>query len=235
MQNAGLCESQAGIMISGRNNYNLRYADDTTLMAESKETKESLDESERGKWKSWLKTQHSEYADHGIWSHLFMAIDEEKLETMTDFIFLGSKITEDGDCSHEIKRHLLLGRKTVTSIDSIWKSRDVTLLTKIHLVKGMVFPVLMYECEIWTIKKAEQHRIDSFELWCKRRLLRVAWTALRSVSPKGNQSWIFSFSFSFGSLMWRTDSLEKIWMLWKTEGKRKRRQQRMRWLVKITG
>ena len=107
-------------------------------------------------------------------------IDWETMETVTDFIFLGSKITTDSDCSHEIKRHLLLGRKTMTTLDSIIKSRDITLLTKVHLVKGMVFPVVMYRCESWTIKKAECQRTDVFELWCWRRLLRVPWTARRS-------------------------------------------------------
>ena len=106
-------------------------------------------------------------------------IDEETKEIATDFIFLGSKITADGDCSHEIKRHLLLGRKAMTNLDSILKSRDITLLTKVHIVKTMVFPVFMYGCESWTIKKAEHRRIDAFELWCWRRLLRVPWTARR--------------------------------------------------------
>ena len=110
------------------------------------------------------------------------------METVADFIFLGSRITADGDCSHEIKRHLLLGRKVMTNLDSILKSTDITLSTKIHLVKAMVFPVVMYGCESWTIKKAERRRIDGFELWYWRRLLRVPWTARRSVNPKGNQS-----------------------------------------------
>ena len=117
-------------------------------------------------------------------------IDRETMETVTGFIFLGSKITADGDCSHKIERHLLLGRKAMTKIDSILKSRDITLLTKIRLVKAMVFPVVMYKCESWTIKKAECRRIDAFELWCWRRLLRVPWTARRSnqsIKPKGNQ------------------------------------------------
>ena len=107
-------------------------------------------------------------------------MDGEKMETVTDFIFLGSKITADGDCSHEIKRHLLLRRRAMTNLDSILKSRDITLLTKVHLVKAMVFPVVTYGCESWTIKKAERRRIDAFELWCRRRLLRVPWTARRS-------------------------------------------------------
>ena len=117
-----------------------------------------------------------------------MQIDGETVETVADFIFLGSKITADGDCSHEIKRHLLLGRKVMTGLDSILKSRDITLPTKVHLVKAMVFPVVMYGCESWTVKKAEPRRIDAFELWCWRGLLRVPWTTRRSVNPKGNQS-----------------------------------------------
>ena len=110
-------------------------------------------------------------------------IDEETMETVRDFIFLGSKITADGDCSHEIKRCLLLGRKAMTNLDSLLKSRDITLPTKVHLVKAVVFPVVMYECESWTLKKAEHRRIDAFELWCRRRLLRVPWTARRSNQP----------------------------------------------------
>ena len=130
--------------------------------------------------KSWLKTQHSENYDHGIWSHHFMANRWETMETVRDFIFLGSKITEDGDCSHEIKRHLLLGRIPMIILDSVLKSRDITLLAKVHQVKAMVFPVVMYGCESWTIKKAEHRRVNAFELWCWRRLLRVPWTARRS-------------------------------------------------------
>ena len=136
-----------------------------------------LDEGERGEGKSWLKTQHSKY--YGIQSHHFMAYTEGKMETVRDFIFLGSKITADGDCSHEIKRCLLLGRKAMSNLDSIFKSRDITLPTKVRLVKAMVFPVVMYVYENWTIKK-DEHRIDVFELWCWRRLLRVPWTARRS-------------------------------------------------------
>ena len=123
-------------------------------------TKESLDEGERGEWKRWLEIQHSKNKDHGIQSHW------ETVETVSDFIFLGSKITADGDCSHEIKRRLLLGRKVMTNLDSMLKSRDITLPTKVHLVKGMVFPVVMYGCDGWTIKKAECRRIDAFEVWC---------------------------------------------------------------------
>ena len=126
MRNAGLEEAQAGIKIARRNINNLRYSDDTTLMAEWRGTKNPLDESESGEWKSWPKAQHSENKDHGIWSHLFMQIDGEIVETVSDFIFLGSKITADGDCSHEIKRRLLLGRKVMANQDSIFKSRDIT-------------------------------------------------------------------------------------------------------------
>ena len=127
-----------------------------------------------------------------------------------DFIFLGSKITADGDCSHKIKRHFLLGRKVMTNLDSVLKSRDITLPTQVHLVKAMVFPVVMYGCESWTIKKAECWRIDAFELWCWRRLLGVPWTARRSVSPKGNQLWIF---------IGRTDAEAKPPILWPADTK----------------
>ena len=137
-------------------------------------------ESERGEWKSWLKAQHSEKEDHGIRSHQLMGSRWETVETMSDFILGGLKITADGDCRHEIKRCLLLGRKVMTNLESIFKSRDITLPTKVCLVKTMVFPVVMYGCECWTVKKAERRRIDAFELWCWRRLLRVPWTARRS-------------------------------------------------------
>ena len=143
-------------------------------------TKKPLDESERGERKSWLKAQHSENEDHGILSHYSMGIDGETVETVSDFILGGSKTTADGDSSHEIKRRLLLGRKVMTNRDSIFKSRDITLPTKVLLVKAMVFPVVMYGCESWTVKKAECRRIDAFQLWCWSRLLRVPWTARRS-------------------------------------------------------
>ena len=162
---------------------------------------------------------------------------------MADFIFWGSKITEDGDCSHEIKRCLLLGRKVMTNLDSILKSRGITLPTKVHLVKAMVFPVVMYRCDSWTIKKAECRRTDVFELWCWRRLLRVFWTTERS-----NQSILKEISpgcsleglmlklklQSFGHLMLTADSFEKTLVLGKIEGRRRRGQQRMRWLDGIT-
>ena len=165
------------------------------------------------------------------------------METVRNFIFLGSKITADGDCSHEIKRHLLLGRKTMTNLDSILKSRDITLPTKVHLVKAMVFPVVTYGCESWTIKKAECQIIDAFELWCWRRLLRVPWTArksnqsiLREISPEYSLEGLMLKlkPQCFGHLMRRTNSMEKTLMLEKTEGGRRRGPQRMRWLSGIT-
>ena len=130
--------------------------------------------------KSWLKAQHSENEDHGIWSHHFMGNRWGDSGNSVRVYILGSKTTADGDCSCEIKRCLLLGRKVITNLDSIFKSRDITLPTKVHLVKAMVFPVVMYGCESWSVKKAEHQRIDAFELWCWRRLLRVPWTAGRS-------------------------------------------------------
>ena len=170
-------------------------------------------------------------------------IDGETVETVADFVFLGSKITADGDWSHEIKRCLLLGRKVMTNLDSIFKSRDITLSTKVHLVKAMVFPVVMYGCESWTINKAEHWRMDAFELWCWRRLLRVPWTAwrinqsiLKEISPECSLvGLMLKLKLqSFGHLMRRTDSLEKILMLGKIEGRRWRGRQRMRWLDSIT-
>ena len=163
-------------------------------------------------------------------------IDGETMETVTNFIFLGSKITADGDCSHEIKRCLLLGRKAMTNLDSILKKRDITLPTKVNLVKAMVFPVVMYGCESWIIKKAEHLKIDAFELWCCRRLLRVPWTARRSnqsilkeISPEYSlEGLMLKLKLPyFGHLIWRTDSFEKTLMLAKIEGER-RGQQRMR-------
>ena len=159
-------------------------------------------------------------------------------ETVADFIFLGSIITADGDCSHEIKRCLLLGRKVMTNLNSILKSRDITLSTKVCLVKAMIFPVVVYKCESWIIKKAECQRIDAFELWCWRRLLRVPWTARRSnqsilkISPGCSlEGLMLKLKFQcFGHLMWRADSFEKTLMLGKIEGRRRRGRQRMRWL-----
>ena len=165
------------------------------------------------------------------------------MKTVRDFIFFGSKITADGDCSHEIKRHLILGRKAMTNLDSILNSKDITLPTKVHLVKPMVFSVVMYGCERWTIKKAECQRIHAFELWCWRRLLRVPWTArrfnqyiLKEISPGCSlEGLMLKLKLQyFGHLMRRVDSLEKTMMLGKIEGKRRRGWQRMRWLDGIT-
>ena len=232
MRNAGLDEAQAGIKIAGRTINNLRYADDTTLMAECEAELKSLltkvkEESEKvGLKLNIQKTKIMASSPITSWE-----IDGETVETVSDFILGGSKITEGGDCSHEIKRHLLLGRKVMTNLDSILKSRDSTLPTKVHLVKAMVFPEVMYGCECWTVKKAEHRRIDAFELWCWRRLLRVPWTARRS-----NQSIVKEISPGislegmmlklklqyFGHLMRRVDSLEKTLMLGGIGGRRRR-------------
>ena len=181
MRNAGLEETQAGIKIAGRNINNLRYADDTTLMAEREEKL-------KASWWKWKEESEKVGLQLKIQKTKIMAsgpitsqeIDGETVERVSGFIFLGSKITADGDCSHEIKRCLLLGRKVMTNLDSIFKSRDIILPTKVRLVKDMVFPVVMYGCESWSMKKAKHRRIDAFELWCWRRLLRVPWTARRS-------------------------------------------------------
>ena len=242
MRNARLDEVQAGIKFARRNINNLRCADDTTLMAESEEELKSLlmkvkEKSEKvGLKLNIQKTKIKASGPITSWE-----IDGETMETVTDFIFQGSKITADGGCSHEMKRHLLLGRKVMTNLDSILKSRDITLPTKVHLVKALVFPVVIYGCETWTIKKVEHRRIDVFELWCWRRLLRVPWTARRS-----NQSILKKIRMFIGRtdtklhlqyfsyLMWRTDSFEKTLMLGMIEGGRLRRQQRMRRLDGIT-
>ena len=179
MRNAGLMnETQGGIKTAGRNINNLRHADDTTLMAESEELNSLLikEESE----KAGLKLNIQKTKIMAVGPITSWQIDRETMEKVIDFILGGSKITADGDCSHEIKRRFLLGRKAMTNLDSILKSRDITLPTKVHLVKAMVFPVVTYGCASWTIEKAECQRIDVFELWCWRRLLRVPWTAKRS-------------------------------------------------------
>ena len=244
MWNDGLDEAQAGIKITGRNINNLRYADETTHMAENEEELKSLlmkvkEESEKAGLKVNIqKTKIIASSPITSWQ-----IDGETVETVTDFILGGSKITSDGDCSHEIKRYLLLGRKAMTNLDSILWSRDTVLLTKTHLFKAMFFPLGMYGCESWTIKKAEHWRIDAFELWCWRRLLRVPWTArrfnqsiLKEISPGCSlEGLMLKLKLQyFGHLMWRVDSFEKTLMLGKTEGRRRRGWQRRRWLDGIT-
>ena len=192
MWNARLDEAQAGIKIAQRNINNRRYPDDTTFMEESKDELKSLlmrvkEESEKAGLKFNIqKTKIMASNPITSWQ-----IDRKTMETVTKFIFMGSKITAYDDCSHEIKRCLLLDRKAITNLDSILKSRDITLPTKVHLIKAMVFPVVMYGCENWTIKKVEHWRIDGFELWCWRRLLRVPWIArrpkqsiLKEISPE---------------------------------------------------
>ena len=174
MRNAGLEETQAGIKIARRNINNLRYADDTTFMEESEEELKILlmkVKEESGKFGLKLNIQKTKIMASGPLTS--WEIDGETVETVLDFIWGGSKITPDGDCSYEIKRRLLLGRKVMTNLDSIFKSGDITLPTKVRLVKAMVFPVVMYGCESWTVKKAEPRRSDAFEVWCWRRLLRV--------------------------------------------------------------
>ena len=232
MWNARLDEVQAGIKIARRNINNLRYTDDTTLMTESEEELKSLlmkvkEESEKVGLK--LNIQKTKIMASG--SITSWQIDRETMETVTDFIFLGSKITADGVCKHEIKRCLLLGRKAVTNLNSILKRRDTTLPTKVHLVKTMVFPVVLNGCESWTIKKAENQRINAFELWCWRRLLRIPWTArgsnqfiLKEISPEYSLEgpMLKLKPQYFGHLMWRTDSFEKTLILGKIAGERRR-------------
>ena len=226
---------------------NLRYADDTTLMAESEEELKSLlmkvkEESEKVDLKLNIqKTKIVASSPITSWQ-----IDGDTMETTRDFFWRGgggSKITADGDCSHEVKRCFLLGRKVMTNLDSILKSRDITLPTKDHLVKAMVFPVVMYGCESWTIKKPEYWRIDAFELWCWRWFLRVPWTARRSnqsilkeIRPEYSlEGLMLKLKLQyFGHLMPRTDSFEKTLMLGKIEGRRRRGWQRMRRLDGIT-
>ena len=244
MRNAGLEEAQAGIKIAGRNINNLRYADDTILMAESEEDLKSLlmkvkEESE----KVGLKLNIQKTKVMATRPIISWEIDGETVETVTDFIFGGSKITADGDCSPEIKRRLLLGRKVMTNLDSILKSKDIILPTKVHLVKAMIFPVVMYGCESWTVKKAECQKIDAFELWCWRRPLRAPWSARRSnqsvlkeiIPGSSLEGLVLKLKLQYlGHLMQRVDSLEKTLMLGGIGGRRRRGRQRMRWLDGIT-
>ena len=235
MRNAGLEEAQAGIKIAGRNINNLRYADDTTLMAESEEELKSIlmnvkEDSEKVDLK--LNIQKTKIMASGPITSC--QIDGETVETVAGFIFLSSKITADGDCSHEIRRRLLLRRKVMINRDSILKTRDITLSKMVHLVKAMVFPVVTFGCESWTIKKAECQRIDAFELWCWRRLLRVPWTSrrhnqsiLKEISPESSlKGLMLKLKLQyFGHLMQSADSLEKTLMLGKTQGRRRRGRQ----------
>ena len=194
MQNARLDEAQAGIKIAGKNISNLRYADDITLMVENEEELKSLlmkVKEESGKHGLKLNFQKTKIMASGPITS--WPIDRETMETVIEFIFLGPKITTDGDCSHEIKRFLIFGRKAMTNLDSILKSRDITLPTKVHIVKAMVYPVILYACESWTIKKVEHQRADAFELWCWRRLLR---------DKQGNQT-SPSYSKSAMNIHWR--------------------------------
>ena len=219
MRNAGLDEAQAGIKIAGRNTNNLRYTDDTTVMAKNKEELKGLlmkvkEENEKAGLK--LNIQETKIIASGpitSWQ-----IDGETMETVTDFIFWGSKITVDGDCSDEIKRHLLLGRKTMTNLDSILQSRDISSPTKVRLGRATLFPIVMYGYESWTVNKTECQRIDASELWCWRGLLRVCWIAWRSnqsilkeISPEYSVEGLMlrvKLQY-FGHLMQTTDLLEK--------------------------
>ena len=212
MWHARLDERQAEIKTARRNINDLRYTGDTTLMAESKEEQKRLlmkmkEESEKPGLKLNIqKTKIMAASSITSWQ-----IDGEKVETVRDFIFLGSKITADCDWSHEIKRHLLLRKKAMTNIDSVSESRDITLPTKVHLVKTVVFSVGMYECESWTIKKAEYQTTDAFELWCWRRLLSpLDSKEIKPVNPKGDQSWIF---------IGRTDAEAEAPILWPPDAK----------------
>ena len=214
MRNAGLDEAQAGIKIARRNINNLRYADDTTLMAERKEEQKTLlmkvkEESDKVGLKFNIqKTKIMASGPITSWQ-----IDGETMETVRDFIFGGSKINAVGDCSLEIKRRVLLGRRAMTNLDSILKDRDITLPSQVHLVKAIVFPVVLYGYESWIIKKAERRRIDAFEVWCWRRLLRVPWTARRSnqsILKEINQSWVF---------IGRTDVEAETPVLWPSDAK----------------
>ena len=240
MRNVGLDEPKAEIKIAGNNTNNLRYVHDSTLRVESKNELKSLLKVKEEKMKragfklSIQKTKTMASSLITSWQ-----IDGETLETVTDFIFLGSKITVNNDWSHEIKRHLLLGREAMTNLDSMFRRRDITLPTNVLLVKAMVFPVVMYGCESWTIKEAEHWRTDVFELSCWRRLLWVPWTTrrfhqsfLKEINPEYSLEGLtlkLKFQY-FGHLMQRTDSLEKTLMLGKIEARRRRGLQRMRWL-----
>ena len=245
MWNARLDGSTGGIKMAGRNINKLRFADYIILMAEIEEKLKSLfmkvkEESE----KAGLKLNIQKTKIKASWCHHFMENRRGKVEAMTDFIFLSSKITVDGDCCHGIKRCLLLGRKAMTNIDSILKGKDITLPTKIHIVKPVVFPVVMCECDCWTIRKADSQRSDAFELWCWRRLLRVPLDCKEIIPVNPVMEINTEYPLDdlllkpkcqyFGHMMWKADSLEKTLMLGKTEGEMRKGQERIRWLGSIT-
>ena len=229
MRNAGLDEAQAGIKIARKNINNIRYANDTTLTAESEELKSLLIKVNEESGKVGLKLNIKKTKIMASGPITSWQKDRETVETVIDFILGGSRITPDGDSSHKIKRRLLLRRKVMTNLDSILKSRNIILPTKVHLVKAMVFPVVTYRCESWSIKKPE-HQTVAFELWCWRRLLRVPrtarrsnWSILKEISPEYSLEGLkLKLKLqSFGYLMQRSDSFEKTLMLGKIEGRRR--------------
>lgn len=244
MRNAGLDEEEIGIKIAGKNINNLRYADDTILMAGSEEELKILilkvkeESAKAGLMLNVKKTKIMATTPVNSWH-----VEGEAMEVVSTFNYLGSQISADGDSSQEIKRRLLLGRKAMSNLDKVLRSRDVNLTTKIRIVKAMVFPVVMYGCETWTIRKAERRKIDSFELWCWRKLLRVPWTAkrtnrsvLQQIKPDCSlEGMILKQKLTyFGHIMRRHDALEKTLMLGKIEGTRRRGRQGMRWIDGIT-
>ena len=211
MRNTGLDEAQAGIKIAGRNINNFRYTNDTTLKEESKELKSLLMKVKEESEKVGLKLNIYKIKIMASVPITSWQIDGETMETVRDFVLGASKITADGECSHEIKRRLLLGRKVMTNLDSILKSSDIILSAKVHLVKATVFPVVMYGCESWTIKKSERWEIDAFELWCSKTLESpLDCKEIQPVHPKGNQSWMFIV---------RTDVEAEILTLWPPDTK----------------
>ena len=238
MRNIGLHEAQAGIKIAGRNINNLRYADDTTLMADSEELNSLLMKVKEESEKVGLKLNIQKTKIMASGPITSWQIDGETVQTVADFVFWVSRITADGNFSPEIKRCLLLGRKAMTNLDSIFKSRDITLPTKVRLVEAMFFPVVTYGCESWTIKKAERQRIDAFELWC----WEDAWESLglqRDVHPKGNQSWIFigrTDAEAETPILWSLDV--KNWLIgkdWRREEKGTTEDEVARWHHRLDG
>ena len=244
IRNAGLQETEIGVKIAGRKINNLRYADDTTLMAENEEDLKNLllkVKKESAKAGLLLNIKKTKIMLTGNVNGI--RIDGEEIETVTVFIFLGSKINKDGDCTHEIKRQLLLGRKAMANLDNTLKSRDITLPTKVRIVKAMVFPVVTYGSESWTIKKADRRKIDAFELWCWRKILRIPWTARRTnhsilIEVKQDlslEALMMKMKLKyFGHIMRKQEALEKTLMLGKIGGNRKRGRQKTRWLDTIT-